>query len=133
MPTSSHTQKLTQVVRQRGSLEDESEQPVASSSTTQQRQKKTPNRYMPIKVEPKTYFANERTFIQWASAALLILAMSTALSALNDTSAKVGSVFLMPIAVFFLFYAGYIFHWRAKKIRTGHRGTWTGIKWDSCC
>lgn len=81
---------------------------------------------MPLKVEPKTFFANERTFIQWVSAAILILAMSTALSAFSETSAKVGGVILMPIAVFFLFYAAWVFHWRANKIRTGHDGT--GIK-----
>ena len=38
-----------------------------------------PKRFVPIKVEPKTFFANERTFIQWFGAALLMVTLSMAL------------------------------------------------------
>jgi uncharacterized membrane protein YidH (DUF202 family) len=36
----------------------------------------TKSRLTPVKVEPKTFFANERTFIQWLSAALLLFTVS---------------------------------------------------------
>ena len=40
-------------------------------------------RYVPVKVEPKTFFANERTMLQWLSMSILILFMSLALLALD--------------------------------------------------
>lgn len=40
---------------------------------------------MPVKVEPKTMFANERTLIQWLSAALLLVTLSTALMGIGNT------------------------------------------------
>jgi uncharacterized membrane protein YidH (DUF202 family) len=38
----------------------------------------------PARVEPKSYFANERTFIQWISAGLLLLTLSAAILILLD-------------------------------------------------
>ena len=84
--------------------------------------KKIPNRYVPLKVEPKTYFANERTFIQWVSVAILILTMSTIVTSFGDMSATIAGIILMPISLFFLIYAIMQFHWRAIKIRTGNAG-----------
>ena len=46
-----------------------------------------PNRYVPVRVEPKTFFANERTFIQWLGAAILLLTLSSAMIAFDDTAA----------------------------------------------
>jgi len=40
-------------------------------------------RYVPVKVEPKTFFANERTMLQWLSMSILILFMSLALLSLD--------------------------------------------------
>lgn len=56
------------------------------------------------KVEPKTYFANERTFIQWMSAAILIATFSSAIMTINDTARIAGTLFV-PVAFFFMFYA----------------------------
>jgi len=40
----------------------------------------------PARVEPKSYFANERTFIQWISAALLLLTISSVLMGYGSNS-----------------------------------------------
>jgi len=67
------------------------------------------------KIEPKTYFANERTFIQWLSAALLIITLSAGMMAINDTGRIIGTLFF-PIGAAIVIYALVIFHWRRRKI-----------------
>jgi uncharacterized membrane protein YidH (DUF202 family) len=44
-------------------------------------------RFAPIKVEPKTFFANERTLLQWLSMAVLVLFTSLALLTLDGPGA----------------------------------------------
>lgn len=60
---------------------DKKEKPAAATLTP------APNRYVPVRVEPKTFFANERTFIQWLGAAILLLTLSSAMIAFDDTAA----------------------------------------------
>ena len=67
------------------------------------------------KVEPKTYFANERTFIQWLGASILLVTLSIALSSIGGDSKIVGIIFV-PVALIFMFYALGIYYWRLKKI-----------------
>ena len=45
-------------------------------------------RMVPIKVEPKTFFANERTLLQWLSMSILLLFMSLALLSLDAAPAR---------------------------------------------
>eukprot|EP00040_Diaphanoeca_grandis_P044643 m.13090 g.13090 ORF g.13090 m.13090 type:complete len:1063 (+) comp9590_c0_seq1:90-3278(+) len=70
-----------------------------------------------VKVEPKTYFANERTFIQWLSSAILLVTMSTAVMSLNDTARVAGTVFV-PVSLIFMFYALGVYYWRLGKINS---------------
>ena len=44
------------------------------------------------RIEPKTYFANERTFIQWLSSALLLVTLSLALIGFGGTARFIGWV-----------------------------------------
>ena len=46
-------------------------------------------RYVPVKVEPKTFFANERTLLQWLSMSVLLL--FAALALLNNASGSLGT------------------------------------------
>lgn len=61
-----------------------------------------------VRVEPKTYFANERTFIQWVSAALFLVTTSALLLEFEDgagyakSTAKTLLVFALIIAVYSL-------------------------------
>ena len=53
----------------------------------------------PVQGEPKTYFANERTFIQWISAALLLLTVSSIMLGsgnYNGTSSVIAFSSLVP-------------------------------------
>jgi len=46
-------------------------------------------RYVPVKVEPKTFFANERTLLQWLSMSVLLL--FAALALLNNAHGSLGT------------------------------------------
>jgi uncharacterized membrane protein YidH (DUF202 family) len=62
-----------------------------------------------VRVEPKTYFAAERTFIQWISAALLLITISALLFSLSETQNVEGPRFngliLIFVATFVSIYA----------------------------
>jgi uncharacterized membrane protein YidH (DUF202 family) len=61
-----------------------------------------------VKVEPKSYFANERTFIQWISAALLLITISVILL---DFAARDPDHSMIPVGLALLFGAALIvFH-----------------------
>ncbi len=79
----------------------------------------TAKRHVPIKIEPKTFFANERTMLQWLNMATLILFTSLALTTYNDPmtrgntlpngsldySSQIAGAVLAPVAVIFIVYA----------------------------
>jgi uncharacterized membrane protein YidH (DUF202 family) len=70
----------------------------------------------PARVEPKSFFANERTFIQWISAALLLMGVGELLfvSARESLSqsALVAGNFLFVVALVVVVYAGALFYRR---------------------
>lgn len=71
----------------------------------------------PVQVEPKTYFANERTFIQWISAALLLLTVSSVLMSggnYNGTSSVIAFSSLVLVA-----YASFVYFRRVYLLRAG--------------
>ena len=64
-------------------------------------------RKVPIKVDPKVYFANERTFLAWLHISVILSSASIAIMALakeNSWSVMYG-IILLPVAVSFLVYA----------------------------
>jgi hypothetical protein len=71
----------------------------------------------PVMVEPKTYFANERTFIQWISAALLLLTVSSILMGngnYNGTSSVIAFAAMILVT-----YASYLYFRRVRLLRSG--------------
>lgn len=74
-----------------------------------------------VKVDAKTYFANERTFIQWLGAALFLVTLASAMMATGKTGRVMGTIFF-PVGIFFLVYALYTFHWRLKLIKNAGVG-----------
>jgi uncharacterized membrane protein YidH (DUF202 family) len=70
-----------------------------------------------VQVEPKTYFANERTFIQWISAALLLLTVSSIMMGsgeYNGTSSVIAFAALVLVC-----YAAFVYFRRVQLLRTG--------------
>ena len=71
-----------------------------------------------VQVEPKTYFANERTFIQWISAALLLLTVSSIMmgsGGYNGTSSVIAFASLVLVG-----YASFVYFRRVRLLRSGN-------------
>ncbi|KAI6108019.1 SPX-domain-containing protein [Pisolithus sp. B1] len=75
---------------------------------------------VPVRVEPKVYFANERTFLKWLHFAILIGTIATAL--LNfipseDTKGLVSAAFFTLAALLAIAYSAVVFLFRALRLR----------------
>jgi len=72
-----------------------------------------------MKVEPKTYFANERTMLSWLQMSVTLGTIGSALLTLNSSSsAALAGMMLLPVSVLFACYAVLTFHWRGRGIAT---------------
>jgi hypothetical protein len=73
-------------------------------------------RKAPIKVEPKVFFANERTFLAWLHISIILAGGSIAILALADQqnpSSQIYGIILLPVSVAFIVYAMY----QCKQLR----------------
>ena len=89
-------------------------------------------RMVPVKIEPKTFFANERTFIQWLGAAVLLVTLSVAMTSLGSTetrrNARPAAIVFSVVSLVFLAYALYLFLWRDSMIRQKSAGPYNDRK-----
>jgi len=62
---------------------------------------------MPIKVEPKVYFANERTFLAWLHTSVILAAASVSIVAFADQNpySQMYGIMLLPVSIAFIIYA----------------------------
>lgn len=81
-------------------------------------------RKVPMKVEPKVFFANERTFLSWlhisvtlGSVGAVLLGFSHDQDNENNHGKKVVGIGLCFVGILFALYALCTFYWRARKIR----------------
>jgi uncharacterized membrane protein YidH (DUF202 family) len=82
-------------------------------------------RKAPVKIEPKVFFANERTFLAWMHLSVILAGASIAILAFAEEQnplAQLYGVVLLPVAVAFIVYSMYQYARRAKMIRTRHPG-----------
>jgi SPX domain protein involved in polyphosphate accumulation/uncharacterized membrane protein YidH (DUF202 family) len=79
------------------------------------------------KVEPKLFFANERTFIKWMHMAVILSGVSTGVLAFSNATsyAQDYAVMLLPISLMFIGYALSTFLWRCNQIKTR-----SDLRWD---
>ena len=77
-----------------------------------------------VKIEPKTYFANERTFLRWMSLCIMLEGIGIALLSIPNFSTPTpqtsfagvsGSIFVV-VSILFMGYALYMHRWRARAI-----------------
>ncbi|GFH26352.1 vacuolar transporter chaperone 4, partial [Haematococcus lacustris] len=88
-------------------------------------------RGLPMKIEPKTFFANERTFLAWLHMAVTLGSIAAALlgfssggssdpgmetHALSRNLVEIIALILLPLAMAMCAYALYTFSWRASNI-----------------
>lgn len=80
------------------------------------------------KIEPKIFFANERTFLHWLHAGVTLYTIAAGILAFASESSSMGAhwyaLALLPISLGFCLYALHLFLWRSEKIRTRMPGRW---------
>lgn len=77
-------------------------------------------RKAPIKIEPKVFFSNERTFLAWMHVSVILAGTSVAILALSDydnIGKQLYGLIMLPVAVAFLVYAMYQYVKRSYMIR----------------
>ena len=64
-------------------------------------------RKVPVKVEPKVFFANERTFLAWLNMAVTLSSISIAILAFADHNefSQIYGFIILPVAIAFCIYA----------------------------
>lgn len=72
---------------------------------------------VPVRVEPKVYFATERTFLSWLSIALILSATTTSLLSYGDKVSLAASVGFFLTTVGTIIYATFMYMWRVINIR----------------
>jgi SPX domain protein involved in polyphosphate accumulation/uncharacterized membrane protein YidH (DUF202 family) len=78
--------------------------------------------FVPVRVEPKVFFANERTFLSWIHFSIFLGGISTALVGFGNREAKFSGYLFAFVSILFTIYALYLFRWRAERIRRREPG-----------
>ncbi|KAL2002635.1 hypothetical protein VTN02DRAFT_6343 [Thermoascus thermophilus] len=74
--------------------------------------------YVPVRVEPKVYFAAERTFLAWLEFSIILGSIATTLLNFgNDTITLTSSWAFTILAILALLYSLVLYIWRVDKIR----------------
>ena len=84
------------------------------------------------KIEPKLFFANERTYLHWLHSGVILSTIAAGILAFvpDDGDEQFGkythwyAMALLPISLGFCLYALHIFLWRADRIKTRIPGRW---------
>jgi uncharacterized membrane protein YidH (DUF202 family) len=73
-----------------------------------------------LRVEPKTFFANERTLIQWITGALLLMTVAALLIDIDDNSStRLIGFFLIVCGAFVVCYGVFVYFRRIHLMTTG--------------
>ncbi|KAG2224186.1 hypothetical protein INT45_001304, partial [Circinella minor] len=73
---------------------------------------------IPIRVEPKVFFANERTFLSWLNFTIVLVGFAIGLFNFGvDRVSRISAVLFLSTALLVMLYSLYKFHLRAYKIR----------------
>lgn len=72
---------------------------------------------LPARVEPKVFFANERTFLSWLNFTVILGSLGVGLLNFGDQIGRVSAGLFTFIAMLTMVYALVTYHWRAKAIR----------------
>mmetsp|Transcript_18164 Transcript_18164/g.39599 ORF Transcript_18164/g.39599 Transcript_18164/m.39599 type:complete len:716 (-) Transcript_18164:348-2495(-) len=80
------------------------------------------------KVEPKLFFANERTYLHWLHYAVVLSSIGSAVLSLSDDSVEdwrqLYALALLPISLAFCIYALHVFLWRQDQIKQRIPARW---------
>ncbi|KAH6587460.1 hypothetical protein BASA50_011347 [Batrachochytrium salamandrivorans] len=77
---------------------------------------------LPVRVEPKVFFANERTFLSWLHFCIVLGGLALGLLNFGDAVGQISGVLFTIVSMIFMIYSLFLFQWRAHKIRTRDSG-----------
>jgi uncharacterized membrane protein YidH (DUF202 family) len=77
---------------------------------------------LPTRVEPKVFFANERTFLSWLNFTVILGGLAVGLLNFGDKIGKISAGLFTFVAMAAMAYALFTFHWRARSIRMRGQG-----------
>jgi uncharacterized membrane protein YidH (DUF202 family) len=78
---------------------------------------------LPTRVEPKVFFANERTFLSWLNFTIILAGLSIGLLNFgHDLTSLICAGLFTVVAMGCMVYALVTFHWRARSIRMRGQG-----------
>lgn len=72
---------------------------------------------VPVRVEPKVFFANERTFLSWLHFSIFLGSASMALIGLGGRRARLSGMTILGASILIATYALARYEWRATQIR----------------
>jgi len=72
---------------------------------------------LPTRVEPKVFFANERTFLSWLNFTVILGALAIGMLNFGDRPAFISAFLFTVVAMATMIYALFTYHWRARSIR----------------
>ncbi|KAH8925414.1 putative VTC1-protein [Atractiella rhizophila] len=72
---------------------------------------------LPVRVEPKVFFANERTYLSWLNFSVILGGLAVGLLNFGDKVGKISAALFGIIAMAIMVYALVTYHWRANAIR----------------
>ncbi len=68
-------------------------------------------------MEPKVFFANERTFLSWLNFTVILGGLAVGLLNFGDRVGRISAGLFTLVAMAAMIYALLTFHWRANSIR----------------
>ncbi|KAI9851487.1 MAG: vacuolar transporter chaperone [Thelocarpon superellum] len=77
---------------------------------------------LPVRVEPKVFFANERTFLSWLNFTVILGGLAIGLLNFGDSVGRISAGLFTVVAMAAMVYALITYHWRARSIRTRGQG-----------
>ncbi|TPX12227.1 uncharacterized protein E0L32_007113 [Thyridium curvatum] len=72
---------------------------------------------LPTRVEPKVFFANERTFLSWLNFTVILGALAIGMLNFGDRPAFISAFLFTGVAMLAMIYSLITYHWRARSIR----------------
>lgn len=72
---------------------------------------------LPTRVEPKVFFANERTFLSWLNFTVILGGLAVGLLNFGDKVGRISAGMFTLVAMATMGYALVTYHWRAAAIR----------------
>jgi len=83
-----------------------------------------------IKIEPKIFFSNERTFVAWLHAATMLAGGSLAIVAFSEKNelSQLYGLIMLPVAIIFLTYALFQYGHRSGMIRRREAGPYDDVQ-----